>query len=58
MLLISNGELSEKLLIDISVADDIVILRNNIKEFSNPQELLYVIDNSLYNEIKDYIDIK
>ena len=51
-------ELSEKLLIDISVADDIVILRNNIKEFSNPQELLYVIDNSLYNEIKDYIDIK
>ena len=52
-------EISEKLLIDISTAEDIVILRNKISFFKDPKELLYVdkITKEKLNEIIDYIEL-
>ena len=53
----SAKELSDSLLIDMSLAREIIALRNKISYFSNSLELLY-IDNfteNMYRERKDYI---
>ena len=53
------SEISDCLLIDLTLAGKIVDLRNQIQYFSNSLELLYIdeLSEKLYNEIKDYIII-
>lgn len=52
-------EISQKLLIDIKLAENIVALREQIHEFSDPLELLYAdgMTQKLLSELKDYIEI-
>lgn len=52
-------EISEALLIDLKKAHNIIKLREEIGEFSDPLELLYAdgMTQSLYNSIKTYIEI-
>ena len=52
-------EISQKLLIDIKLAENIVALREQIHEFSGPLELLYAdgMTQKLLSELKDYIEI-
>ena len=50
----SAQEFSENLLIDISDAEAIVELRNNIGYFTNIRELTFAITDELYLEIRDY----
>lgn len=52
-------EISQKLLIDIELAENIVALREQIHEFSDPLELLYAdgMTQKLLSELKDYIEI-
>lgn len=53
------SEISDCLLIDLTLAGKIVDLRNQIQYFSNSLELLYIdeLSEKIYNEIKDYIII-
>lgn len=53
----SADEISECLLIDIKLANQIIKLRDEIGYFSNSLELLYVdgFSESMYNQCKDYI---
>lgn len=52
-------EISQKLLIDIKLAENIVALREQIHEFSDPLELLYAdgMTQKLLSELKDYVEI-
>lgn len=52
-------ELSEALLINLRIAHNIIKLRDEIGQFSDPLELLYAdgISQELYNTIKTYIEI-
>lgn len=52
-------EISDSLLINLTLAEKIVDLRNQIQYFSNSLELLYIdeLSENIYNEIKDYIII-
>lgn len=52
-------EISDCLLINLTLAEKIVDLRSQIQYFSNSLELLYIdeLSEKVYNEIKDYIII-